>query len=351
MIMRMAMELGARTASASSARRGSPAPSCCACAPVTPASRWCWPPATPRPARTAAELYPSLAAAYPDLVFSEYDPAACEGLDLVFLALPHGASQELVPDLRKRVGAVVDLAADFRLQDAALYPRWYGEEHRHPELLAEFAFGLPELFREEIVGATLVAAPGCYVTAASLALAPLVRLGLIERTGVVVDAASGVSGAGRGLKPTTAFCTVDEDFTAYGLLDHRHTPEIEQATGAAGALHPPPRADEPGDPRHLLRPADQRPPRRRRCSTRFVRFYERRAVRGRERGLAVHQGHPRLEHRPPHRSLRRAHGLGHGDLGASTTSSRAPRARPSSAPTSCSACPRRPGFPLVGVYP
>jgi N-acetyl-gamma-glutamyl-phosphate reductase len=182
--------------------------------------------------RTAADLYPSLAAAYPGLVFSEYDPAACEGLDLLFLALPHGASQELVPDLRKRVGAVVDLAADFRLHDAALYPRWYGEEHRHPELLREFAFGLPELFREEIIGAPLVAAPGCYVTAASLALAPLVRLGLVERTGVVVDAASGVSGAGRGLKASTAFCAVDEDFTAYGLLDHRHTPEIEQATGA-----------------------------------------------------------------------------------------------------------------------
>jgi N-acetyl-gamma-glutamyl-phosphate reductase len=99
-------------------------------------------------------------------------------------------------------------------------------------LLAEFAFGLPELFRSELVGAELVAAPGCYVTAASLALAPLVRLGVVEATGVIVDAASGVSGAGRGLKPSTAFCTVDEDFTAYGLLDHRHTPEIEQVTGA-----------------------------------------------------------------------------------------------------------------------
>lgn len=182
--------------------------------------------------RPAAELYPSLAAAYTGLVFGEYDPAACEGLDLVFLALPHGASQSLVPDLQKRVGAIVDLAADFRLHDASHYPRWYGQEHHHPELLGEFAFGLPELFRDEIAGATLVAAPGCYVTAASLALAPLVRLGLIERTGVVVDAASGVSGAGRGLKPATAFCTVDEDFTVYGLLDHRHTPEIEQATGA-----------------------------------------------------------------------------------------------------------------------
>ena len=180
----------------------------------------------------AADLYPSLAGAYRNLVFSPYDPAACEGLDLVFLGLPHGAAQGIVPDLRKRVGALVDLSADFRLKDPSLYPTWYGEEHQHPALLEEFAFGLPELFRDQIEGASLVAAPGCYVTAASLALAPLLRLGLIESTGIVVDAASGVSGAGRPAKATTSFCTVDEDFTAYGLLDHRHTPEIEQAIGA-----------------------------------------------------------------------------------------------------------------------
>ncbi len=180
----------------------------------------------------AADVYPSLAAAYPDLAFTEPDPAAAEGLDLVFLALPHGASQRLVPDLRKRVGAVVDLAADFRLKDAAHYPRWYGEEHSAPELLPEFCFGLPELFRDEIAGAHLVAAPGCYVTAASLALAPLVRAGAIETAGIVVDATSGVSGAGRSLRQTSHFSTVNEDFAAYGLLDHRHTPEIEQAVGA-----------------------------------------------------------------------------------------------------------------------
>src|SRR5688500_4609595 len=180
----------------------------------------------------AADLYPSLAAAYPDLVFAEPDPAAADGLDLAFLALPHGASQHLVPDLRKRVGHVVDLAADFRLKDPALYPTWYGEEHTAPDLLAEFAFGIPELFREQLQGAPLVAAAGCYVTAAALALAPLVRAGAVEPTGVIVDAASGVSGAGRTLKHTTHFGTANEDFTAYGLLHHRHTPEIEQATGA-----------------------------------------------------------------------------------------------------------------------
>src|SRR5947199_9018099 len=110
----------------------------------------------------AADLYPSLAAAYPDLVFGSYDVAATEGLDLVFLGLPHGASQAILPDLRKRVGRIVDLAADFRLRDAALYPQWYGEEHSAPELLDEFVFGIPELFRPQLQGADLVASAGCY---------------------------------------------------------------------------------------------------------------------------------------------------------------------------------------------
>ena len=180
---------------------------------------------------SVADLYPSLAAAYPRLRFDPVDLDAAAGLDLVFLGLPHGASQGLVPQLRGRVKRLVDLAADFRLKDPALYPTWYGEEHHCPELLDEFVYGLPELYRSEHEGATLVAAPGCYVTTAALALAPLVRHGLVEPTGIVVDAASGVSGAGRPPKPATTFCTVDEDFTAYGLLDHRHTPEIEQAVG------------------------------------------------------------------------------------------------------------------------
>ncbi len=181
-------------------------------------------------ARTA-DAYPSLAAAYPDLVYSSYEPTQFDGLDLAFLALPHGASQELVPDLRKRVGRIVDLAADFRLKDPSLYPEWYHAEHVAPELLAEFAFGIPELFRSDLVGAELIAAAGCYVTAAALALAPLLRAEAIEATGIVVDAASGVSGAGKAPKPHLHFPTLNEDFSAYGLLDHRHTPEIEQAIG------------------------------------------------------------------------------------------------------------------------
>jgi N-acetyl-gamma-glutamyl-phosphate reductase len=179
-----------------------------------------------------ADLYPSLAAAYGDLVFAEADPTAADGLDVAFLALPHGASQHLVPDLAKRVGTIVDLSADFRLKDPALYPAWYGEEHQQPGLLTEAAFGIPELFRDSLKGAKLIAAAGCHVTAAALALAPLVQAGVIDPSGVVVDTITGVSGAGRALKANTQFCAVDEDVTAYGLLRHRHTPEIEQATGA-----------------------------------------------------------------------------------------------------------------------
>ncbi len=179
-----------------------------------------------------AALYPSLAAAYPGLPLVETSADALDGVDVAFVALPHGVSQRLVPDLIGRVGHIVDLGADFRLSDEAAYPRWYGEEHSCPELLREFAYGLPELFRERIAGAHHVANPGCYPTAAALAVAPAVSAGLAEDSGVIVDAASGVSGAGRPPKAHTSFCAVDEDFVAYGLLDHRHTPEIEQASGA-----------------------------------------------------------------------------------------------------------------------
>src|SRR5262245_19791422 len=143
-----------------------------------------------------ADLYPSLAAAYPRLTFERYDDGAAAGLDLVFLGLPHGQAQAIVPALVGKVGALVDLSADFRLKDASLYPHWYGAAHSQPDLLERFVYGLPELHRDEVKGADLVAAPGCYVTAAALALTPLVRHGVIERTGVIVDAASGVSGAG-----------------------------------------------------------------------------------------------------------------------------------------------------------
>ena len=179
-----------------------------------------------------ADTYPHLAAAYPDLVFEAIDVDQTAAHDVVFLALPHGASGSVVPELIGRVDGIIDLGADFRLKDPALYPEWYGETHPAPELLDAFAHGIPELFRDEIVAKRLVAAAGCYPTAAALGLAPLVRAGLIDSTGVIVAAASGVSGAGKMPKTNTHFNTVDEDFTAYGLLNHRHTPEMEQATGA-----------------------------------------------------------------------------------------------------------------------
>lgn len=179
-----------------------------------------------------ASLYPSLAARYPDLIFTELDLAAVEGLDVVFLGLPHEASMQMAPRLHGKVGCVVDLSAAFRLKDASLYPTWYGFTHDQPALLATAVFGLPELHRQELKEATLIATPGCHVTAATLALAPFVESGLIEPTGVIVDSITGVSGAGRALKHTSMFCTVSDDVNAYGLLDHRHTPEIEQETGA-----------------------------------------------------------------------------------------------------------------------
>jgi N-acetyl-gamma-glutamyl-phosphate reductase len=180
----------------------------------------------------ASSLYPSLATAYPTLVLEEFDLARAGECDVVFLALPHEASLALVPQLVDHVRLVVDLSAAYRLKDAAAYPRWYGFTHDQPELLREAVYGLPELYREALRDTRLIATPGCYVTAASMAIAPLVRAGIIEPTRVIVDAASGVSGAGRAPKPNTTFCAVDEDVVAYGLLDHRHTPEIEQVSGA-----------------------------------------------------------------------------------------------------------------------
>jgi N-acetyl-gamma-glutamyl-phosphate reductase len=141
-------------------------------------------------------------------------------------------------DVAARVGWVVDLAADFRMADPSLYDIWYGAPHERPDLLPTFTYGLPELYRDEIAGATRVAAPGCYPTAVILAVAPLVLGGAIDPSRVIADAASGASGAGRPPKPNTTFCTVDEDFTAYGLLTHRHTPEMEMHTGASVLFTP-----------------------------------------------------------------------------------------------------------------
>jgi N-acetyl-gamma-glutamyl-phosphate reductase len=176
------------------------------------------------------DLYPSLAVAYEGLTYESVDPAGLAGLDLVFLCLPHGQSQAIVGALVDTVGHVVDLGADFRLP-VGDYEQWYGEAHTAPALIDRFAFGMPELYREQIAAAQHVASPGCYPTSASLALAPLLATGLVEPTGIVVDAVSGVSGAGRGLKATSLFAEVSDNVNAYGLLTHRHTAEMELALG------------------------------------------------------------------------------------------------------------------------
>jgi N-acetyl-gamma-glutamyl-phosphate reductase len=153
-------------------------------------------------------------------------------VDAAVVAYPHGAAAPVVAALRERGVRLVDLSADFRLRDANLYAAWY-REHEAPELLEEAVYGLPELYREEIRGADIVANPGCFPTATLLGLAPLARAGLIAD--VVVDAKSGASGAGRTATEKTHFVTVDENVAAYGVPRHRHTPEIEQELAELGA--------------------------------------------------------------------------------------------------------------------
>ena len=176
-----------------------------------------------------ATVHPQLALAYPRAVLNNYAPGALDGVDLVFAALPHGQSQALAPEIIARGVPFVDLGADFRLDSAAEYARWYREPHHAPELLDRFVYGIPELHRASIAGSATVAAAGCYATAAILALKPL--MALVEPGSLVVDAASGVSGAGKALKEETHFNAVDESFAAYGLLTHRHTAEMEMALG------------------------------------------------------------------------------------------------------------------------
>jgi N-acetyl-gamma-glutamyl-phosphate reductase len=154
------------------------------------------------------------------------------GVDAALVAYPHGAAAPVVCELRQRGVRVVDLSADFRLRSRSVYEQWYAE-HRAPALIGEAVYGLPELYRERVRGAQLVANPGCYPTAAVLALAPLARAGLIGE--VVIDAKSGVSGAGRAATERTHFVSVDENVSAYGVPRHRHTPEIEQELAALGA--------------------------------------------------------------------------------------------------------------------
>lgn len=180
----------------------------------------------------AADLYPNLAARYPDLVFESFDLERARGLDVVFLGLPHSASMAMAPELVGHVGCVVDLSAAYRLKDPSHYPTYYGFEHDQLGLLADAVFGLPELHRGTLRGAGLVATPGCHVTTAVLALRPFVEAGLIETSGITVDTMTGITGAGRNPSATNIFSSVDSNVEAYGFLTHRHTPEIEQELGA-----------------------------------------------------------------------------------------------------------------------
>src|SRR3954466_15834864 len=179
--------------------------------------------------RSLAELYPRHRV---DRILEPFDLELYEELDAAIVAYPHGAAAETVRELHERGVRVVDLSADFRIRDVAVYEEWY-VEHPAPELVPEAVYGLPELRRAEIERATLVANPGCYPTATLLALAPLARAGVIAD--VIVDAKSGVSGAGRGLRHDTHFVEADENVTPYGVGRHRHMPEIDQELAALGA--------------------------------------------------------------------------------------------------------------------
>lgn len=156
------------------------------------------------------------------------EQAAEHNIDLAILALPHGASAPLAMNLLDRGIPVVDLGSDFRMDTPDRYLEAYGSEHAYPDQLGEWAFGLPELFEESIVGADRVAVPGCYPTSAILALRPLLAAGLVTPKPITIDSMSGASGGGRSAKPNLTFGSIDEGVTAYGVLTHRHRPEIEQ---------------------------------------------------------------------------------------------------------------------------
>jgi len=180
--------------------------------------------------RALDELYPHHRV---PMVLEELDIDRHADVDAAIVAYPHGAAAEVVAQLNNRGVRVVDLSADFRLRDVEVYEQWY-RQHEAPSLIDSAVYGLPELgYREQIASAEIVANPGCYPTAALLALQPLARHGLIDD--VVIDAKSGVSGAGRAATDKTHFVSVDENVNAYGVTGHRHTPEIEQELAALGS--------------------------------------------------------------------------------------------------------------------
>ncbi|WP_111642371.1 N-acetyl-gamma-glutamyl-phosphate reductase [Marinimicrobium alkaliphilum] len=174
-----------------------------------------------------ADMFPNLRG-HLDLAFSEPDVDALAACDVVFFATPHGVAQNLMPELMARDIRVVDLSADFRIRDTGLWAEWYGQAHGCPELVSEAVYGLPEVNRAQIRTARLVACPGCYPTAAQLGLLPLLENDLVDASRLVVNAASGASGAGRQAKVANLVTEVSDSFKAYAAHGHRHLPEIEQ---------------------------------------------------------------------------------------------------------------------------
>jgi N-acetyl-gamma-glutamyl-phosphate reductase len=169
-----------------------------------------------------------------DLRLEDLAPEAVTArADCIFGCLPHGVTAALVPRLLAGKSRVIDLSADYRLRDPLVYAEWYNQKHADPENLATAVYGLPELFRRQIVPARLIANPGCYPTSAILALAPLLKTGLIASEGIIIDSKSGVSGAGRTPKLTTHYPECNESVSAYNVGRHRHTPEIEQVLSTA----------------------------------------------------------------------------------------------------------------------
>ena len=178
--------------------------------------------------RNAHEIFPFLSS-YAGLAFEALDKEKLLGkADLFFLALPHGASQEAVHYFFSRGKKVIDLSADYRIHNPKTYAAWYGLLHARQSTLKNAVYGLPEIYRKEIKSAALVANPGCYPTSAVLGLMPAVRNKLVDLSTVIIDSKSGTSGAGRKADLGVSFCEVNEGFKAYGLVTHRHTPEIEQ---------------------------------------------------------------------------------------------------------------------------
>ncbi|BDQ36954.1 N-acetyl-gamma-glutamyl-phosphate reductase [Pseudodesulfovibrio nedwellii] len=186
--------------------------------------------------KTLADIYPFLnRLPLGNLVITQPDPKdLAEECDVVFLAVPHKTAMEIAATLLEEGVKVVDLSADFRINDKATYEQWYDVEHTRSELLTEAVYGLPELYLDQIMGARLIANPGCYPTSSILGLAPALTNKFIETDDIVIDAKSGASGAGRGAKVGSLFCEVADSFKAYGLPSHRHTPEIEQEISKLG---------------------------------------------------------------------------------------------------------------------